>query len=127
MEAHDPENLDGWLISRLRDQPPPSRLGELLLDESAAAARIEELETLVAELRAQLPPRLRAVPRGHGLFAPAPLERRWPRVELTDASLGRAYAELFTRYRFTAREDSDAWSEAAIDPEMLGKAFESLM
>ncbi len=62
-----------------------------------------------------------------GLFAPAPLERRWPRVELTDASLGRAYAELFTRYRFTAREDSDAWSEAAIDPEMLGKAFESLM
>ncbi|MEO7039663.1 MAG: DNA methyltransferase [Gemmatimonadaceae bacterium] len=62
-----------------------------------------------------------------GLFAPAPLERRWPKVELTDASLGRAFGELFTRYRFTAREDSDAWSEAAIDPEMLGKAFESLM
>jgi N-6 DNA Methylase len=62
-----------------------------------------------------------------GLFAPAPLERRWPAVQLTDASLGRAFGELFTRYRFTAREDSDAWSEAAIDPEMLGKAFESLM
>ena len=62
-----------------------------------------------------------------GLFAPAPLERRWPAVQLTDASLGRAFGELFTRYRFTAREDSDAWSEAAIDPEMLGKSFESLM
>jgi hypothetical protein len=62
-----------------------------------------------------------------GLFAPTPLERRWPRLQLTDASLGRAFGDLFSRYRFTAREDSDAWSEAAIDPEMLGKAFESLM
>ncbi|MEP7064909.1 MAG: DNA methyltransferase [Gemmatimonadota bacterium] len=62
-----------------------------------------------------------------GLFAPSPLERRWPGLQLTDASLGRAFGELFARYRFTAREDSEAWSEAAIDPEMLGKAFESLM
>ena len=62
-----------------------------------------------------------------GLFAPAPLERRWPKLSFSDASLGRAFDELFARYRFTAREDSDAWSEAAIDPEMLGKAFESLM
>ncbi len=62
-----------------------------------------------------------------GLFAPSPLERRWPKLELTDSSLGRAFGELFARYRFTAREDSDAWSEAAVDPEMLGKAFESLM
>ena len=30
-------------------------------------------------------------------------------------------------YRFTAREEQDRWSEAAIDPEMLGRAFESLM
>src|SRR6185437_13316872 len=35
--------------------------------------------------------------------------------------------DLLTRYRFTAREDAAGWSEAAIDPEMLGKAFESLM
>ncbi len=34
---------------------------------------------------------------------------------------------LLGRYRFTAREDRSTWSEAAIDPEMLGKAFESLM
>lgn len=62
-----------------------------------------------------------------GLFAPAPLERRWAGISFSDASLGRAFGELFSRYRFTAREDSDAWSEAAIDPEMLGKSFESLM
>lgn len=62
-----------------------------------------------------------------GLFAPAPLERRWSKLQLTDASLGRAFGDLFARYRFTAREDSGSWSEAAIDPEMLGKAFESLM
>ena len=71
MEAHDDTtNLDGWLIAQLRDQPAPSRLGELLLDESTAAARIEELESLVAELRAQISPRLQPVPRGHVLFAP---------------------------------------------------------
>jgi hypothetical protein len=62
-----------------------------------------------------------------GLFAPAPLERRWAGINFSDASLGGAFGELFARYRFTAREDSDAWSEAAIDPEMLGKSFESLM
>ncbi len=62
-----------------------------------------------------------------GLFAPAPLECRWPAIHFSDASLGRAYGELFSRYRFTAREDTESWSEAAIDPEMLGKAFESLM
>ena len=28
-----------------------------------------------------------------GLFAPAPLERRWPKLQLTDASLGRAFGE----------------------------------
>ena len=30
-------------------------------------------------------------------------------------------------YRFTAREEQERWSEAAVDPEMLGRAFESLM
>src|SRR5688572_13678877 len=35
--------------------------------------------------------------------------------------------QLFARYRFVAREDSATWSEASVDPEMLGRAFESLM
>jgi hypothetical protein len=34
---------------------------------------------------------------------------------------------LLGRYRLTARETSSEWSDAAVDPEMLGRAFESLM
>jgi hypothetical protein len=62
-----------------------------------------------------------------GLFSPTPLERRLRGLRFGDEYLGRVYSELLGRYRFTAREDSTSWSEAAIDPEMLGKAFESLM
>ena len=61
-----------------------------------------------------------------GLFSRTPLERR-TRLVFSDESLGTAFGELLARYRFTAREDSSSWSEAAIDPEMLGKALESLM
>ena len=62
-----------------------------------------------------------------GLFTPTPLERRLRALRFGDEHLGRVFAELLGRYRFTAREDSSSWSEAAIDPEMLGKSFESLM
>ncbi|MEO8192935.1 MAG: N-6 DNA methylase [Gemmatimonadales bacterium] len=62
-----------------------------------------------------------------GLFARSPLESRSGNSVFSDESLGDVFAELLARYRFTAREDTTAWSEAAIDPEMLGKAFESLM
>ena len=62
-----------------------------------------------------------------GLFAPAAAEKRWSRVRLDDARIGRVMGELLARHRFTAREDASTFSEAAIDPEMLGRAFESLM
>lgn len=62
-----------------------------------------------------------------GLFARTPLERRARDAFLPDDALGLVFGELLARYRFTAREDTSAWSEAAIDPEMLGRAFESLM
>ena len=62
-----------------------------------------------------------------GLFARTPVERRHRTALFTDERLGPLFSELLTRYRFTAREDSATWSEAAIDPEMLGKAFESIM
>ena len=62
-----------------------------------------------------------------GLFSRTPLERRLRTTMFTDEALGILYGELLSRYRFTAREDTTLWSEAAIDPEMLGKAFESLM
>jgi N-6 DNA Methylase len=61
-----------------------------------------------------------------GLFAPTSLEQR-TRAEFTDEALGTLFGDVLERYRFTAREDSRTWSEAAVDPEMLGKAFESLM
>lgn len=62
-----------------------------------------------------------------GLFARNALERRSGAVEFSDESLGIVFGELLCRHRFTPREDSGEWSEAAVDPEMLGKAFESLM
>lgn len=62
-----------------------------------------------------------------GLFARSGLERSCARCIFTDDALGDVFGQLLTRYRFTAREDSAVWSEAAVDPEMLGKAFESLM
>jgi methylase of polypeptide subunit release factors len=62
-----------------------------------------------------------------GLFARSPLERRHRGLHFADDALGRVFDDLLTRYRFTAREDDVQWSDAAVDPEMLGKAFESLM
>jgi len=62
-----------------------------------------------------------------GLFARSPLERSHAHQVFSDEALGHVFGQLLTRYRFTAREDSSVWSEAAVDPEMLGKAFESLM
>ena len=62
-----------------------------------------------------------------GLFGRSALERTHRDLEFRDEELGRFLAELLGRYRFTAREESADWSEAAVDPEMLGRAFESLM
>ena len=77
-----------------------------------------------------------------GLFARTPLERRIAvatdtrrprssvgsvRAWFSDERLGALLTEVFQRFRFVAREDSTAWSEAAVDPEMLGRAFECLM
>jgi hypothetical protein len=62
-----------------------------------------------------------------GLFTPTRLERRSRGLVFADESFGALFAELLSRYRFTAREDRGTWSEAAIDPEMLGRAFECLM
>jgi hypothetical protein len=62
-----------------------------------------------------------------GLFARAPIERRHGTLHFPDDALARVFDDLLSRYRFTAREDDVGWSDAAVDPEMLGKAFESLM
>ncbi len=62
-----------------------------------------------------------------GLFAATPLERRLRGVSFSDEAFGGLLGDVLGRFRFTAREDQSTWSEAAVDPEMLGKAFESLM
>jgi len=62
-----------------------------------------------------------------GLFAPTPLERRHRTLRLADDALVAVIADLLGRHRFTAREERGTFSEAAVDPEMLGRAFESLM
>ena len=62
-----------------------------------------------------------------GLFGRTALERRHARARLSDEALGRFFGEVLGAYRFTAREEHERWSEAAVDPEMLGRAFESLM
>ena len=62
-----------------------------------------------------------------GLFAPTRAERGSRAPVLTDAALGAFLHDVLGRYRFTAREDRSTHAEAAVDPEMLGRAFESLM
>jgi hypothetical protein len=75
----------------------------------------------------------RALSFGHipflngGLFARTAVERIHRGSRFSDEVLGNLFDQVLVRYRFTAREDAAMWSEAAIDPEMLGKVFESLM
>jgi hypothetical protein len=62
-----------------------------------------------------------------GLFSRSSLEKRRRGCFFSDDAFGSAYGSLLSRYRFSAHEDSTTWSDASIDPEMLGKAFEALM
>jgi len=62
-----------------------------------------------------------------GLFARSYLEKQRRTSVFTDDSFGNAYGSLLSHYRFSGREDSTDWSEASIDPEILGKTFEALM
>jgi len=62
-----------------------------------------------------------------GLFTRTSLERRIGGWRFSDEALGALLDGVFQRFRFVAREDSATWSEAAVDPEMLGRTFESLM
>ena len=62
-----------------------------------------------------------------GLFARSAIEKRHRAIFFSDEAFGSAFGDLLTHYRFSGREDSANWSEASIDPEILGKAFEALM
>jgi hypothetical protein len=60
-----------------------------------------------------------------GLFEPSAFEERNPALALPDELLQRVVEEVFERFAFSI-DESDA-AGAHIDPEMLGKVFESLM
>ena len=62
-----------------------------------------------------------------GLFARSGVETRCRALRFTDEAIGAVIGDLLARYRVTARETSETFSDAAVDPEMLGQAFESLM
>ncbi|MHB1313811.1 MAG: Eco57I restriction-modification methylase domain-containing protein, partial [Gemmatimonadaceae bacterium] len=62
-----------------------------------------------------------------GLFMRDALEKRHRHLRFADADIAHAVGTLLGRYRVTAHEGSPDFNEAAVDPEMLGRAFESLM
>jgi hypothetical protein len=62
-----------------------------------------------------------------GLFARSHLEKLRRGSVFADEAFGNAYGSLLSHYRLSGREDSADWSEASIDPEILGKTFEALM
>jgi hypothetical protein len=59
-----------------------------------------------------------------GLFEPSAIERAHPQLSLDDDAIDAVFVNLLERYSFTTSEDG---AGAGIDPEMLGRVFESLM
>jgi len=62
-----------------------------------------------------------------GLFACSAIETRARHPALHDEQLAPLLLDTLARFRFTAREEATSWSEAAIDPDLLGRTFEALM
>jgi len=62
-----------------------------------------------------------------GLFQRSGVESRCRALRLDDDAVAALVCDLLPRYRLTARETTAELSDAAVDPEMLGRAFESLM
>ena len=63
-----------------------------------------------------------------GLFSPNELDRRCERFDaaIRDKRFQRVF-DFFQRYNFTIAEDSPLDQEVAVDPEMIGKVYESLV
>jgi hypothetical protein len=60
-----------------------------------------------------------------GLFEPSAFERRHPDLHLSNSLMQRVIISLFEKFDFRSDESDSAGSH--VDPEMLGKVFESLM
>ncbi len=59
-----------------------------------------------------------------GLFEPSALERAHPDLTIDDDAIDAVFVHLLERYSFTTSEDG---ASAGVDPQMLGRVFESLM
>lgn len=80
-------------------------------------------EYLPPELREAL---LRAPYLNGGLFSENKLDNTSLRFNITDARFEQIFTFL-ERYNFTITEDSPLDQEVAVDPEMIGKVYESLV
>jgi methylase of polypeptide subunit release factors len=60
-----------------------------------------------------------------GLFEPSPFERRNAELQLPNELMRRVLEEVFEKFDFRIDENDSAGTH--IDPEMLGRVFESLM
>ena len=60
-----------------------------------------------------------------GLFTRGAVEQRHRHLVMRDEDYGLMFDELFVRYRFTPNEETTEWQESAIDPEILGRAFDA--
>lgn len=60
-----------------------------------------------------------------GLFTENELDRKYS-LEIMDTRFAQVF-NLFERYNFTIAEDSPLDKEVAVDPEMIGKVYESLV
>ncbi len=60
-----------------------------------------------------------------GLFEPSSFERRHPDLHLSNTLMQRVIVSLFEKFDFSS--DESDWAGTHVDPEMLGKVFESLM
>jgi SAM-dependent methyltransferase len=61
-----------------------------------------------------------------GLFEPHALERRFPDLDLPDATVNAVLHGLLERYRFTSMDGHEG-AGYGVDPEVLGRVFEGLM
>lgn len=61
-------------------------------------------------------------------FEPSPRRRTDnPPLKVRNATFARVFDEFLDAYNFTVREDTPLNQEVAVDPEMLGKVFESIV
>jgi len=61
-------------------------------------------------------------------FAPTPIRRKNnPPLRIQNATFSSVFQELLEAFNFTVREDTPLDQDVAVDPEMLGKVFESIV